>query len=225
MAEARTRERPYSIQAPAEKYQQTTYLSPERLSSIGYQFRLAAETGGNSFLNVGSAHGLLELLLHRAGYRVIGLDLDYDVLPAMVGVLPRLPVRDRCVDVAMAFQILEHMPIEMLEDCLRELRRVATDTVLISLPDQTQFQEFRPSSSRLESLAIRFHQWTWERQKWRFEISTPLDPEHFWEIGHDNITHERIVAVALNSRLKLVRSFRNPCLPYHAFFVFRCAGS
>lgn len=219
-ARARTSTHPFSIQAPAEKYHETQYLSPERLSSIGYQFRLAVETGGQSFLNIGSAHGLLEQLLSQAGFRVIGLDLDHAVSPNVVGVLPQLPMRDAFTDVVMAFQVLEHMPIEMLQDCLLELRRVASKAVLISLPDQTLGWQSPPTSSRMEALAIRFHHWAWARQEWQFRATTPLDPEHFWEIGNDDVTCETITAVATNSGLKLVRLFRNPCFAYHTFFVF-----
>ena len=220
MAKSRTTVHPYRIQAPAEKYQGTDYLSPERLSSVGYQFQLAVQTKGQSFLNIGSAHGLLEILLDRAGLHVIALDLDYAVSPNLVGVLPRLPVKDACTDVVMAFQVLEHMPIEMLQDCLMELRRVARMAILISLPDQTPFWQSYPTSSRMESLAIRFHHWSWARQTWRFEKSVPLDPEHFWEIGHENISSETIVEIAERSGLRLARMFRNPCFTYHTFFVF-----
>lgn len=219
-AKARTSAHPYDIQAPAEQYRGSEYLSPERFSSIGHQYRLAIQSGGQSFLNIGSAHGLLELLLGRAGFQVIGLDLDCAVHPNIVGVLPRLPLRNACIDVAMAFQVLEHMPIEMLSDCLLELRRVARKAVLISLPDQTPFWKSDPTSSRMEALAIRLHHWAWARQTRRFDVLVGVDPEHFWEIGFGTITNETIADVAADSGLVLRHVFRNPCFSYHAFFIF-----
>lgn len=220
MAKARTNEHPFEIQTSAEQYLRTEYLSPERLSSIGYQFRLTVETGGRSFLNIGSAHGLLELLLRQAGFRAIGLDLDPGVSSDVVGTLPRLPMKDACIDVAMAFQVLEHLPFEMFKECLLELRRVARKAILISLPDQTPFWPSTQTSSRMESIAIEFHHWTWKRQTWRFSMKHPLDPEHFWEIGHSNITYETINQLAVDAGLEPNRQLRNPCFSYHTFFVF-----
>lgn len=210
-------------QAAPEQYLDPGYLSPERLSSIGHQYRLAIQSRGNSFLNVGSAHGLLELMLSRAGYLVAGLDLSHSFHPSIVGALPSLPLRDKCVDVAMAFQVLEHIPFEMLEACLTALRRVSRTTVIISLPDRTPFWQSGPTSSRLEALAARFHRWAWARQAWRFETAVMTDPQHFWEIGHGCVTSETIVSVARSSGLVQRDTFRNPCFAYHTYFIFDVA--
>jgi hypothetical protein len=162
----------------------------------------------------------LESLLDGIGLAVLALDLDHAVGPDVAGALPWLPVRDACADTVMAFQMLEHMPLEMLGQCLNELRRAAKRTVLISLPDQTPFWNPQPTSSRLEALAIAFHHWTWARQTWRFGRTAEIDPEHFWEIGHDNVTPETVIGAALGAGLKLKRTFRNPYFSYHAFFEF-----
>jgi hypothetical protein len=217
---AQTQANPYSLQAPAEKYWSTAYLSPERLSSIGHQFRLAGQTGGQTFLNIGAAHGLLEMLLRHSGAQALALDLDFSLQPNIVGGLPRLPVQDACVDVTMAFQVLEHLPFEMLPDCLLELSRVARKAVLISLPDRTAFWQSHPTSSRLEALAIWFHHWAWARKRLRLKALPPIDPEHFWEIDSAAITSKTIVTLAANSGLSLHHLFRNPYFAYHVFFYF-----
>lgn len=217
---ARTAANPFGLQAEASHYSGTSYLSPERLSSIGYQFKLACESGGKSFVNVGASHGLLELLLARSSLHVIGIDLDPALQPDIIGVLPFLPLRDSCVDVAMAFQVLEHMPFGMLGDCLRELRRVARARVIVSLPDRTPFFPFHPTTSRLEALALSFYRWTWTRQRWRYAESTYVDPQHFWEIGNPGITAKTIVEQGAAVGLNILELCRNPYFPYHTFFLF-----
>ena len=220
IANARTKENPYGIQKAAEQYFRPEYLSPARLSSIGYQFQFAIESGGQTFLNIGTAHGLLEQMLIQLGHTVVGVDIDPLVMPDLIALLPQLPFSDNSFDTVMAFQVLEHMPLELLSDCFSEMGRVSRAKVIISLPDQSPLSEIAVPTSGLEKLAVRFHKWTVRRQKWRQRVALQMDPEHFWEMGIDGVTEETVLATACEAQLDFAQMLRNPCFSYHRFFIF-----
>ena len=134
----RTEADPFGIQSPGERYSYAAYLTPKRMSSIGWQLALCEETCGSTFLEVGIGSSVLASLLKHQGKTAITIDHNPEIEPDVIGQLPQLPIADQSADACLCFQVLEHLPFSYLEPCLRELRRVSRLRVLISLPDQTE---------------------------------------------------------------------------------------
>lgn len=214
----RDRENPFGIQVEVDHYWKPHYLSPGRMSSFGLQYRLAVESGGRTFLNIGKGNGVLEYLLRGAGLRVVSLDMATDVGPTAVGLLPDLPLAAESVDGAMAFQVLEHMPFDLLQVCLASLARVSRYAVIISVPNCAPLELARRPSVRRRLLNV------W-RNDGGSHPSPTLDPEHFWEIGYDNLSPGQIVDAATAVGLELDQQFRNEHFLYHHFFLLRKSGS
>jgi hypothetical protein len=207
----RTAGKPFGIQRDPYSYFGTDYLSPERLSSYGYQFRLAIETNSRSFLNVGSANLILKQLLEKQNRRVLDLDLDFLTKPDIIGALPFLPFPDKSIDVVMCFQMLEHLPFNILGSCMKEIKRIAKEYILLSLPDRTR------SKSQIAKYFI--YRNLKHPLSWRKYQLIPISKEHFWEIGHSTITEDTLLRVMGNEGLQLVKHFRNPYNSYHHFFI------
>lgn len=206
---------PYGIQHDPLDYSKPSYLDPARMSSYGHQYKLAMETGGNSFINVGSGNHLLKYLLTTQKKSVIDFDLDFEASPDVVGMFPYLPFKDKTFHVALCFQTLEHFPFSMLKSNLSELHRVAK-TIIISIPDI--------SRSKSEKLKHSFFKQAKFPKEWSSYRERSVDKEHFWEIGDGQITIEEIIAVVKQTNLIVIKHFRNKLNKYHHFFILRTIG-
>jgi len=207
----RTADKPFGIQHDPYSYFGPHYLSPKRLSSYGYQFKLAMETNSKSFLNVGSANFILKQLLEKQNRSVLDLDIDFLTKPDIIGALPFLPFPDKSLDVVMCFQMLEHLPFNNLGSCIKEIKRIAKEYILLSLPDRTR------SKSQIAMYFI--YRILKHPLYWRKYQLIPIFKEHFWEIGHSNITEDTLLCVIRKEGLEVVKHFRNPYYSYHHFFV------
>jgi SAM-dependent methyltransferase len=209
----RSEEEPFGIQAPSTQYSSPNYLTPRRLSSIGYQYELAVNTRGQKFLDVGSGNGILSWLLQNNGTEVVSIDHNPGVKPNLVCVLPHLPIKSNAVDVSLCFQVLEHLPYKFLGPSMMELARVSKSNVVISVPDQTEVPSYKQQFAR--EIYQTFHL----PLRWK-PPSRRTDPEHFWEIGVDGIFVEDIIKISEMCQLTMIKHFRNTLFDYHHFFVF-----
>lgn len=208
---SRTEVDPYGIQHDPLDYSSPSYLHPARMSSYGYQYKLAMGTGGNSFINVGSGNHLLKYLLTTQKKSVIDFDLDFKTQPDVAGVFPYLPFRDKLFDIALCFQTLEHFPLSMFRSNLSELIRISSK-VIISIPDITR--------SKSEKLKNEFYRQMGFPKEWSVYRDRSIDQEHFWEIGDGSITTQTILNLIDEENLKIAQHFRNKLNPYHHFFIF-----
>lgn len=107
-----------------EKYARITEILPEDVRSI-----VDVGCGSGQFTNQ---------LVDR--YRVLGVDFSKAALQHLecegrIGDITDLPVADREFDMAMAMEVLEHLPHDgSLERATTELARVAANYVLITVP-------------------------------------------------------------------------------------------
>lgn len=209
----RTENEPFGIQKKPLDYLQPSYLTPKRMSSYGYQYKLAIETNARSFLNIGSPNSVLKHLLELQNLHVIDLDIDYNTKPDVNAALPHLPFFNKSIEVVMCFQVLEHMPFDMLASSLLELKRVTEKFILLSLPDRTTTKR---EKIKYQVYKIFKHPFEWDKYK-----PIPIDPEHFWEIGQGNITESMVLEVIRQNHLNVSSHFRNVLSLYHHFFVIK----
>lgn len=191
------------------------YLSPKRMTSIAYQYQLALDSQGETYLEVGVGTNLLAFLLTKSGKKATSVDIDPDLGPDVLASLPHLPFSNGAFDTSLCFQVLEHLPFSLFIPSLLELSRVAEKEVIISLPDRTQ------TFSRKRRIANYFYQKTGLGSRWK--IKTPQrNQQHFWEIGVDESV-ENILEVIAGAGLKAAEHFRNPHYQPHHFFVIQNA--
>jgi len=205
-------ENPFGIQHDPINYYMPNYLSPKRMSSYGYQYKLAIESAGNTFLNIGSANNILSDLLIRQHKHVINLDLDVHTVPTVTATFPYVPFVTNAFDVVLCFQVLEHLPFNMLQISLTELKRLA-GLIIISLPDITLTKRERQKYEFFRT----FH----FPKEWKIYKPRYVDIEHFWEIGDGKVTLEHIYSTFENANLSIIKHFRNDLGSSHHFFVLK----
>lgn len=197
---------------PRSIYWNQQYLSSMRLYSLGFQYRAAMNTGGQTFFELGPGAGLLTYMLRQSEKVVTTGDINPRLQPCRVCSLPNLPFSSRSFDVSMCFEVLEHLPFEMLESSLRDLGRLSKLKVLISLPNQGPVILRRSWKHHVLQISrLRWLRRTRSREK-------KLPPEHYWEIGFGAVTEATIVQACRSAGLEVVEQLRPPMFPYHHFF-------
>ena len=128
-----------AVQISADWYEKRAYNSKERFCSYWHQIDEVLKLEGRSVLEVGPGGGLVTSELQRRGIDVLTLDIDHELAPDVIGSITAIPLPDGAVDVALAAQVLEHLPLDEVVTALSELARVSRIGVVVSVPDQTPF--------------------------------------------------------------------------------------
>ena len=126
----------------AVEFPEATWTSFDRYARYGAIVQAARANlapGPRSAVDVGDNSGWL--LVFDAELRAISIDVASNphALDGTIGVMAdgaRLPMRDRCVDVALSSDVLEHVVPEHRARFVRELARVS-DVVVIAAPFDT----------------------------------------------------------------------------------------
>lgn len=205
-----------NIQKQVDKshYNFASYMDRRRWASVWHQLDEVIAQKPDSVLEIGPGSGIFKNAATTFGLSVETLDIDPELNPDYVASATAIPLADRSVDVACAFQVLEHMPFEVSLQALKELCRVARKAVVISLPDV--------ETSWASTLAIP------KLGTFRFVLPRPrfkpqphqFDGEHYWEISKQGYARERVIyeigKVAPECALRTYRVHENQ---YHRFFV------
>jgi hypothetical protein len=173
---------------------------------------MIAELGPQSVIEVGAGNGLLKTICRGMSINFRTVDIDPELAPDLLGGIDAIPIPSKSVDLACAFQVLEHMPYEQSIKGFRELCRVSTKNVLLSLPNATRCYPQLVSVPVLGSIKCTL--------PGPSKPTTELIRSHFWEIGRPGTELDRVV-YDLSKEARLEKSFRVFENPYHHFFQFR----
>jgi SAM-dependent methyltransferase len=129
-------------QVSSEHYCSPSYNSKARFASYWHQIDETLQLAPKDVLEAGVGHELVTSMLRKSGVHVTTLDLDAALQPDLVGSITDIPLPDQAVDVALACQVLEHLPWPQAERGLAELRRVARRAVIVSVPNVSPYVGF-----------------------------------------------------------------------------------
>jgi len=193
-------------------YAFTAYENPERFTSYYHQVRAALQLAPDTLMEVGVGSKAFAALMLAQGVRVITVDIDPELRPSLCGSVLELPLADGSVDVAAAFQVLEHLPFEHLGTAMAELTRVSRKGVVISLPEfgNIGIVASIPFVRKLRFASRALAGW-YPRHR--------FDGEHHWEINKRGYRLGEVITVLTHADVTLVDTWLNPYNPYHRFFV------
>lgn len=202
---------------PETEYLGQGYDYRGRFASYWHQIDEVQRALGDeaSVLEIGPGNHMMTNYLRQRGCRVETVDVEAANRPDHLASVTALPLADRSFDVAVAFQVLEHLPFAELTTALDELARVSRRYVLFSVPDVRYYLELALT------LLSPSHEWrtlvTLPRLLKR--ALPPVRPGgHHWEIGRAGYPLARVLA-ALPGALTLERAYRVPGNAIHHLFV------
>jgi ubiquinone/menaquinone biosynthesis C-methylase UbiE len=203
------------IQVEPAHYRDRKYDTKARFCSYWHQIDEIIRTDRSNVLEVGVGSGFVSNYLRDSGLNVDTLDIDQRLSPTHVGTVTTIPCHSNSYEVVACYEVLEHIPFKDACRALKEIARVSSDWVIISVPNASR--------------AIRLFARLPLSIKLRRIISTPtirkitLDPagEHSWEIGVDGYPLSRVEQAFDDAGLEIVRSYRVFENIRHHFFVSR----
>ena len=190
------------------------YVDIRRWSSYWHQVQETLAVRPRSVLEIGVGTGLFKAMLQALHCPAVTVDVNEALRPDYVGSVVALPFRDDSFSASVTFQVLEHLPYEDFKTSVREMRRVAAEHVILSLPDARKVWSCVLTTGRRER-RIQMSKPQWEAPVHKGRGS------HRWEINKRGFPVERIVADIEDCGLRVMRNFRAPENPYHRFFVCR----
>jgi hypothetical protein len=187
------------VQVPPEHYWDPKYRNPDREWSFAIQEGHAAWPG--ILLEIGIGPGILSQRLRARGHLLVTVDIDPRLAPDVAASVTLMPFRDRSFSTVLAFEVLEHLPLELLPAAIHEVCRTASDRVVISVPEKTD---------RLKTfVSLRILRRTWN------------DPQHHWELG---LFMSKSRFLRLFAREGFGLAEYDASHPVHRFFVFTPTG-
>jgi len=222
----------------------------ERGSAQWYQVALLVEirakTGLNTVLEIGPGRGISGALLRHIGFKYVTLN-ELPSQSELSQPLLQLATEEQVADMVCAYQVLEHNSIHSLGANLLRLASLSRKFVVVSLPVAKPFLrlEFEPKlwSGYSVTARTRFSVRLFlprrllprpRSKKWRSALGTsPLasnldehgqevlaSHDHLWEVGERSTHLWRILQIAEQADLKLIRQSYAPFFPQQVFLEF-----
>lgn len=205
------------IQVEPTHYSTLTYDTKERFLSYWHQISEVLTRQPEQMLEVGIGNGFVHRYLRQHDVDVHTMDFDERLGPDTTGSVLEMPFEDDSFDMVACFETLEHLPFEVFETALSELRRVGRRWVLLSLPDVTPYVRM---DFKVEGVMSK---------KGRLLKDLPdasprphkFDGQHYWELGKKDYAVREISKLIEDAGLEIEASFRVFELPYHRFISCR----
>jgi len=174
-----------------------------------YQFRdISRLVKSGRILVVGPGQGLDTAVLKWRGYEVTTFDIDNTFRPDVQGSIHDLSnFADQSFDFITASHVLEHLPIRYLDDCLKDMSRVARHA-LIYLPVNGRHLQIRVKPG------LRGWHWSWgiDLINWMRRPSGErlefMSGQHYWELGLRGFTMRRTLQ-RMSKHFTVVDAYRN----------------
>ena len=206
------------IQVEPDSYATLGYDSKRRFCSYWHQLDEIIKTDAKTVVEVGVGSGFTSDYLRRSGIRLTTVDIDARLSPTCTASVLDLPLDGDTFDVAVCYEVLEHLPFDDFETGLRELARVSRGPVIVSVPDATRAVRFMarlPGNIKLQR--------TFAYPSFRKPRLAP-NGEHKWEIGVREFPLRRVLATIDHAGLDVVKTYRVFEYIRHRFFVLQKRG-
>lgn len=192
------------------------YDSKRRFASYWHQIREVLQHSPESVLEVGVGSGFVSKYLRDHGVTLTTIDIESDLGADLVGDARDLPFGDKSFDVVTAYEVLEHMPFGDSLIALREMKRVARDVVIISVPDATRsacIQFPIPGIMHVRMMV------TIPRLFPKKHVRTKSG--HEWEIGKKGYKLSFVKSEIARQGFEIEKTYRVFENSYHRFFILK----
>ncbi len=201
------------VQVSKEHYNFDRYGFEGRFVSYYHQLAEVLRLKPTSILEIGVGDKVFgNFLKENTNVTYTSLDLDPALKPDVVGSILTLPFADKSFDIACAFEVLEHLPFEDVDQALKELARVAKTHVVVSVPHFGPMLSFSLKIPLIPQIQLAL--------KIPFGKTHVFNGQHYWELGKKGYP-----AAVLRQRLvkhgTIVKDFVPFNSAYHHFFVIK----
>lgn len=210
-------------------------INSERFSSLFMQIESVTNIKKNirNILEIGPGNQFFSNIIKMLGYDIKTNDIRKRTNPDYFGDIRKINIEEK-FDLVAAFEVLQHMPFEELDDTLKKLSDISRNYVLISLPYQVHNFSiniklpyiFFPRKLRLGYFRKRFSlNLFWEKPRKKdtpIELLSKRDDfwnPHYWEIGRKSYPKSKVIDQIKSSGLNIVWEKHNINFPMHYFIL------
>ncbi len=199
------------------------YIKRSHFLAINTQICTMFSLNPKKILEIGIGNNGVAILMKNYGFNYTTCDINKELKPDVVADIRNIPFRKDEFDLVCAFEVLEHLPFEEFENCLKELKRVSNKYIIISIPNATSF------FSGLFKLSIpRFSRY------FEFQINIPYrffpygrfkqNGVHCWEMNRKKCS-KKVIKEKLNKHFKIIKEFNELLQPEHYYFILEVKQS
>jgi len=187
--------------------------------SFFYQQKTIKDLNKKNILEIGIGNKFLTNYLKSNDFKITTCDIDKNLNPDYVADIRKLPFENNSFDLAVAFEVLEHLPFADFEIALKEMKRVSQEYVVISLPHSSIFFSL--------TAIFPFIRTVFKKRYFNFFIKIPqffrlnqYDGQHYWEMGRRGTSKNKI-KIILKKYFEIEKEFQPFLNFYHYFFILK----
>ncbi|HNX59688.1 MAG TPA: class I SAM-dependent methyltransferase [Spirochaetota bacterium] len=172
-----------------------------------------------SILEIGKGNGFVSHFLLDAGYNITTFDINRKLKPDVAGNILNLDryFDSEQFDCVLCSEVMEHLPFNYFEKCLRMIHYVSRHNAIITLP---RLQKV------LFDLQMRINLPRMQPKELGIFLSIPqkknkIFKEHFWEINSEKATALKNIRENMMKFFLIQNDFRERWRPYHHFFILQ----
>jgi len=207
----------YKKQVTSNFYE-TNAFQPTRIESITVQLRQICYSGCNNILEIGVGRGFLKHCLQLfPQVNITTLDIAEDLFPDRIGSVTNIPFGDKEFELVVCAEVLEHLPFSDFLIALKEIKRVAREKAIISLPDKRRHFGVAVCLARLNWILVEWNPARRQHTKKDFIFNG----EHYWEIGCKGSLGIDVIKQIKKAGFKIEKQYRLWKHPWHCFFILK----
>ncbi|MCG2694402.1 class I SAM-dependent methyltransferase [Candidatus Parcubacteria bacterium] len=201
-------------QIDAKHYFSKEYNHKARWLSYWYQVDMVLGTELDNILEIGIGSGIVRDYLLKVKKTVRTLDIDSNLNPEFIGSVENIPMDKESVDCVLAAEILEHLPFEKFNLCLKEIFRVSRKWAIISLPDsRSTFCNFYLKTPFLSPLKLFIKISGFKKHK--------FNGQHYWEPGKKGYSFKKVESEIISAGWEIIKSFTPYDVPTKHFYLLK----
>jgi ubiquinone/menaquinone biosynthesis C-methylase UbiE len=185
-----------------------------RWISYYYQYAQARELESKKILEVGIGNGTMSTYLKKVGFTVTTADYEEHLGADVTADVTALPFKDNEFDLSMCCEVLEHLPFSEFTKAVKELARVSSKYVFITVPDHRRVPfslSIKIPFMKQRTVSIRIP--TFKQHV--------FDGFHYWEIGHKGFPVKRIINEIESVGLEIIKHESPTDCPMIHYFLLR----
>lgn len=201
-------------QVDKNHYEFLSYVDKGRWNSYYHQVEEVIKSNPESVLIVGIGDNIVIEVLKKAllNSTIDTIDIDGELNPTYLGSITELSkvLNYKKYDTILCSQVLEHIPFDLLEQCIIELSKSVNKKLILSLP----YANFKFGLSiRMPKINIKVASYID-----RFYKKHKFDGEHYWELGTKQ-TKFKMVKSILIKYFDIEKNFVVDENAYHKFII------
>ncbi len=155
------------------------------------------KSGPRNLVEIGVGSGFAANYLRSKGHRVTTVDLDAAKFPDIVADISTFQPEE-AYDAVLAFEILEHIPFDVVVRAVGRMGTYVRDAAFISVPRQ----QISLMSVKLKLPVVRELSWRIAIPRRKLKIRS-----HFWEAGMAGVPVEKIESAFQSAGFKAANRF------------------